>query len=284
MPFNTSKVLFENLDQNIQSYFNNLNYNSQSSYDAAYLINLDRSPERLKRASNELEMANLKYQRFAAVDGYKLEIKSLNNGEIITGQQLKNANAKTTPNTKYKISYDHSDFGNFSFNFEGSFTAGELGVLASHIAIWRDASNKGYNTIIIFEDDIVIYDHKNFNQQITNFIKHLPENFDAAFIDYHQVEGERYEILGNNYINGISDNFIAWGSHAVVYSKKGIDKLSSHFIYSTENDIMMFKENNYFEEKGLKTYVSEIKFLGTTGESSTITDMGRGKAYDNLDM
>lgn len=135
MSFNTTVTSFDALNPNVQDYFCAQKYNYNLFYDAAYLINLDRSPERLKRASEELEMANFKYNRFSAVDGYKLELKSLLDNKITTGQQLKDTNSKTNPDIQYKISYNHKEMNEITFDFKGSLTAGELGVLTSHIIV-----------------------------------------------------------------------------------------------------------------------------------------------------
>jgi len=94
---------------------------------AAYLINLDRSQERLAFVKPQIDQLNLPLQRIDAIDGYKL-----------TADEI----SKTVDLTAYH-------------NFLGqSPKVGIIGCSLSHIKAWRTFLASDYEFAIIFEDDI----------------------------------------------------------------------------------------------------------------------------------
>lgn len=281
-PFNNSyslsKIAYSDLSINIQSYLSGVEYQQERMIERAFLINLDRSVDRLERATSHLIKADFPFDRFEAVDGFKLDIINKETGDSINGDKLYKTIVKTISNIEYEITYSHEEVGDISYQFSGSLSAGELGVTASHIAIWQEAIKQEYEYIIIFEDDVTVVDHKNFGKQVQNFLDYLPTNFDVGFLDCHVVNGQIYEMPNNPYVLAVSEDLMAWGTHAAVYSNQGMRKLiSTHFTEAV--DINIWIESSTLGE-GLKVYVAEEKIASIYDSdyhsmTSTINNMGR---------
>lgn len=114
-----------------------------------YVINLEKSINRRKNVEEQFKKYNIKNYTF---------FKAICPSENI----LK----------KYK---------NFSIKNEENVRRGELGCLLSHVNVMKDALNKNYKNIIIFEDDIIILD-KDFIQKTINSINLLKKDFDVLFL------------------------------------------------------------------------------------------------------
>lgn len=59
-------------------------------------------------------------------------------------------------------------------------TLGQIGCLKSHCEVIRDALDKGYEQILIFEDDVVLCD--DFNKRLTFCTKYLPEQWSSLYL------------------------------------------------------------------------------------------------------
>jgi len=91
-----------------------------------YLINLDRSPERLEHMRTQLARFGLPYERLAAVDGSRADAEVLRHARATAGCR--------------------------------PLRPGEIGCFASHYAIWRGMVEQGTPRVLVLEDDIVIDD------------------------------------------------------------------------------------------------------------------------------
>ena len=99
--------------------------------DHVYLINLDRRQDRLSNMQAIFEELGIEYERVQAVDG-KVDVND---------DYIKKLGIEMMPE--------------FSEPYHGRpLTFGEIGCFMSHYNIWRDALNKNYQDIIVFEDDI----------------------------------------------------------------------------------------------------------------------------------
>lgn len=292
-------------DNTISLFLNNLEYGLSTSYCKAYVINLDSSTDRWESASQQLTAADIEFTRFSAVNGYTTLMRNLNTDEEVLGIDLKQNNLKTQANTTYEVFYLTTDKNciirdNFntkhykvpdctkhdvkisSFKYFGvPMSAGEVGVWASNIEIWKKTiADNCKDKIIVFEDDIKIHDTKHFSNQLEDFISHLPTDFDVAFIDYDQISGFRIRIPDNDLVSAVSENFMAYGLWAVIYSRAGIEKLLNNFeFYKNQIDVFMFQQASYRDPNGLKVYLSEKNLVSISGIDSTIEEMGRGSGY-----
>ena len=91
----------------------------------SYLINLDRSPERLAFFAAQAERAGLAFERIGAVDGRALTAKQ--------------REAAVAPR----------------FEFQ-PINAGEIGLFMSHRAVWQQIADRGFAYGAVFEDDAVL--------------------------------------------------------------------------------------------------------------------------------
>ena len=89
-----------------------------------FVINLDRSPDRLAAVTDTFHRANLPFQRWAAIDGACIP----------------------EPLRRY-------------FSDQYPLTPGEVGCYASHIAIWEHMARSGMPVALVCEDDIDVPPH-----------------------------------------------------------------------------------------------------------------------------
>jgi GR25 family glycosyltransferase involved in LPS biosynthesis len=113
--------------------------------DKVYLINRDERTDRLVKATLQLKRANTEFERFPAVDGNLLEEPE-----------------------RYK--YLDPKFWN----------RGALGLVCSTIGIIKDAKEKKYKSILIFEDDIEL--SSTACSTVENYINTIPDDWDMIFL------------------------------------------------------------------------------------------------------
>lgn len=112
------------------------------------VINLDRSPDRLKHIKNQLNKLNLPHPfvRIQGVDGFKLS------DEQIT---------TITPSPNLGVS---------KLEFPRQLTKGEIGCFLSHRKCWQRLVESDNNWAIIMEDDILFSSRAEFYVSSTNWI------------------------------------------------------------------------------------------------------------------
>jgi hypothetical protein len=153
-------------------------------FDKIYLLNLRKRKDRLEKSKEKLNSLNIKFDVFHGVDGIIL-------------------------NSIWK-KVDNSYFSNPNY----------LGCAISHLSIYQDAINEGYDKILIIEDDNLI--NKNIHSLFINipqwddlfYLGYIPLNEDCSMWDYS------WGIQGHNMI---TDNFFnprnLWGLFAYGISK-----------------------------------------------------------------
>lgn len=99
-------------------------------FDAAFLINLERRPERRQRMTESFRELGIKSSFVGAVDGLKL------NQSLLDEMGIKMLPEYMDPYHKRPLTY------------------GEIGCFLSHYNIWREMVVRGLQTAIVFEDDI----------------------------------------------------------------------------------------------------------------------------------
>lgn len=97
----------------------------------AYVINLDRSPERLCAVTNAFGKFGIQLERFAGID-------ALNNSEVV--EQALNRIA-------------------FKCYMRRDAAQGEVGCALSHFALWDSLTHIGHEFILVVEDDAVPTEH-----------------------------------------------------------------------------------------------------------------------------
>ena len=167
------------------------------AYDQAYVINLDRIPERYRTIKEVLDKHHMSHKRFSAVDGYKIRLIPLSGGKVISGSDLSGGTEKLMPNEKYRVlCAENQQKQKYSLYFTydeklypNPTSAGELGCLCSHFLVWQDIADNNYNAVLVLEDDLVSLS-ENFQQFINQVIKDLPRE---SFVHLSVVHPSTYE-------------------------------------------------------------------------------------------
>ncbi len=244
-----------------------------------FIVNLPSSENRREKIKEQLDKFALNYSFFEATDGYKIKITDLATGDSFTGLDIKNNKNKFGYQSTYKITCDPSDVNPFEFKYSeilkdwnDPITAGELGIWCSYLRLYKKINDEKIEDAIIFEDDIIIKS-ENFDKELSNFIKHVPKDYDMAFLDLNLHKGQQFQLADNPYINKFSQDAKAWGNYAILYSKKIIEKLLSIDTYSQRIDNYIWDLANQQDNENF--YVSAVDFIGVVIEGSIICEMGR---------
>jgi|GEM_PF-3102011 len=148
-----------------------------------YVINLDRSKDRLDSISKGLKEQNLEFTRFPAVLGTALKIKD-ENGKVFLGEDLVSGKQSFRIGEKYKIYCP-----NVTINYEWNpslvrghgdpISAGELGVYCSNFEIMQEVIKHRYKAVLILEDDLII--PPDFTESLKILEKNMPnyKKYDA---------------------------------------------------------------------------------------------------------
>ncbi|MBD0283837.1 MAG: glycosyltransferase family 25 protein [Flavisolibacter sp.] len=120
-------------------------------FDAIYLINLPARKDRLNKWQKSAKRINFQHPNF-------------NLFKAINGEELHNPAWKFQP--------------------------GALGCLESHLLILKEARNKSYKNVLIFEDDFLF--HRKFKKYLSDAIKELPAKWDMFYLysDHHEKPSE----------------------------------------------------------------------------------------------
>ena len=113
--------------------------------DNVYVINLEKEKERLKAFDTQMSKNRIKYERYNAVLGAK----------VLKDERL-------------------SDYCNTFC------TDGMKGCALSHRSIWEDVVKKGYQNVLICEDDAMISD--SFDRDFQNCYYHIPKDYDVLYL------------------------------------------------------------------------------------------------------
>lgn len=179
--------------------------NSTKNIDKIYVINLKRNKDRLNVFMKRAKDANVKVERFEAVNGKELP---KNHPDIV----------------KYFIK-------NHNLN------PGQIGCALSHIKIWEDAIKNNYKNIIVFEDDAIIpVDFWNrFNKAYNN----LPSDWKVSYLglNWPHVKKINQNVSKVIYKKGTSN----FGTHAMLIN---IDKISKLLAIKINVPIDIFIKNN----------------------------------------
>ena len=176
-------------------------------FDRIYVLNLHRRVSRWKEIENRLKRFGIEHERFGATDGSTMKP---------IWEKFNNPNF-TTPNY--------------------------LACAISHLSIYRDALEKGYNRILIIEDDVLINKniHSLFDREIPNwedifYLGYIPLSDDQSMWTYHIVD---------RYISeGIFIPRNLWGLYAYGLTKNIMQELLSVYENEFPMEIDRYLVNN----------------------------------------
>jgi len=166
-------------------------------FDKIYCLSLRKDKERRKKVSNRLNQIGLNYEFFDAYDGSLFHH---------IWQKL-----------------DNPIFTNQNY----------VACTLSHLAIYKDAIENGFNRILILEDDVI--PHYGFNKLM---IGNIPDNYDLLYLGFIPLSDDcvfwTYNIINDRFVK--NNLFLAknlWGLYAYSPSteimKEAIEKYSDGF-------------------------------------------------------
>lgn len=256
-----------------------------------YVVNLDRSPERLALVRERAKKFDIDIKRHQASDGYFITFISKKNGQKFLGNEL-----KTDPNLlkhleeyevycppnefpgKPDLIYKHAYKENLLIPDFAVLSAGTMGNCCSMNRLWQKIAQAPNDQIaIIFEDDILMHD--NFKIQLDKILKELPDKWDMIYLDYLTVYDHNLNELKTHHEKALVKypdyGKEAWGAHAYVINRNSARKLLE--IQAEKSNIPV--DNILMEgvlTGKLNTYVSTVKMADQNPSlESDISDMGR---------
>ena len=122
--------------------------------DQIYIINLDEAVDR--RWHIEMQLTKLNVKNYTFFKAIRPSMDILNN------------------------------YPNFSKDSPENIRINELGCLLSHIGVMKDALHNNYETIIIFEDDVVVLNVDFIEKTKANIIS-LKNNYLILWIIFHML-------------------------------------------------------------------------------------------------
>jgi len=164
-----------------------MNHTINNFFDKVYLINLKRRPDKLKTSSDLLKKLNIEFEVFEAVD-------------FCDG----------IPADYYIQPVPES--------FLTKVQPGAFGCLMSHLEIIKDAKEKGYNKIFIFEDDIAADD--SFPIQFNTKVKDLPSDWKLFYLGASGHTGVPKKPI-TEHISQTFESFTtgSYGVHSSIYDR-----------------------------------------------------------------
>jgi glycosyl transferase family 25 len=212
-----------------------------------WVINLDKSKDRLEKISNNLKSLGLKYNRFSAING-----KNITEEKI---KQITNIYCKT-----------------LLCNY------GIVGCASSHIELWKKLVNSNSEYYVILEDDVLL------NKTSVDIIKKLENKLSEYNIDWLSlycvnigcgISKNEFEI--DEYKFG--KPFFPLQTAAYILTKNGakqllknIDKISYHIDFDIAIKNFYIEFNYYTSDKPIVQSSEDETTIGNKNES-IITSM-----------
>ena len=157
-----------------------------------YVINLDKSKDRMQNIKRISRESNIDIERFPALYGKNLDFNFLKKHNYLSNKRI------------------------IKFN-------GSLGCYMSHCLLWEKIYKENkYENVLILEDDCII--DKNFNQQMEELTKYIPKDFDYIMLGSNKRKGVSFN---EKFIRPIKGNIFGLnaGLYGYIVKVKNIPKL-----------------------------------------------------------
>jgi GR25 family glycosyltransferase involved in LPS biosynthesis len=118
----------------------------------------------------------------------------------------------------------------------------QIGCALSHYNILKEAQKNSYSNVLVFEDDFLfLKDKRSVAVDINKSINELPEDWDIFYFSGFFVKGYDYA-AAEKYSENLIRAKTCFCTHAMAYSKKGINKILKNIKLETEFDILNFSK------------------------------------------
>jgi glycosyl transferase family 25 len=237
-----------------------------------FVINLDRSHERYSELLPQLDKNHLNYERFSAVDGYKVQVKNNKTGETFLGSDIK----KNLISDKFSYTVSCPSFdSNYSPLKKEVLRlgAGAMGCYCSHMEIWNKMILDGVKYTLVLEDDAFLLPR--FEERFDKIINNLPQEWDIVFLHLNILPSKLLNIKDNRYVQKIKrgggHNFTSTTAYLInADAAKKIFEFSKNYSFSV--DVMISKA---VDKLRLNAYKTTDNIIMPSGDGSIIAEMGR---------
>ena len=150
-------------------------------------------------------------------DERKSNRESISNTVVGEMHEIFSLNAND-PNEIEKFYFNNKEF---KTAWDG-FKPGELGNFASHYSAWKYVIDNNLDSLLVFEDDVIIHD--DFMHKYNIIVNSVPKEYDvmSIFVDPNQYDRCRPDDYINDYITkGYQD----WSTLCYIISRQGAEKL-----------------------------------------------------------
>lgn len=190
-------------------------------FDNIYVINLDKRTDRLEACQREFDKIGATFERVPAIDGSTL-------GDI-----------------ELKAQRD-----------EMRWNKGAYALTLTTIKVLEDAIEKGYNNILIMEDDIEF--HPLFDINARKALKTIPENYDLAFLGYtHTRPPVRHNGYWQKMVSAFSCHAYSVNKHMMKFYLSLLKRLDAPIDHHT-NTIIGARMNSYSTNEKLVYQVDGV--------------------------
>lgn len=148
-------------------------------FDHVYVVNMEHQAANRIKVSNQLQKAKINYELFSATNGY-------------VGKPLKKWNwYKDQPLGNLKR-YPQLNEREISRGKKFIESAGAVGYIYTYLRILKDAKARGFERILILEDDVILAN--NFEEKVQHFLSILPEDWKVLQFGASQYGWESFEL------------------------------------------------------------------------------------------
>ncbi len=244
--------------------------------DKIYLMNLDRSEDRLQHMEKEIAKIKfpVKYTRFRAIEGKHIIFTNLDTGEEFSGREVMEKKLLLKGKFKMQCSQDEEiGIGPLELNQQSYYTRfiGELGNACSQRKIWEDIVKHKYQYTLIMEDDIGFIPE--FNQYFSLELHNIPKDADFLFLNASDIMS--YKTFADRHLNPYWKKVRKTITSAKTYivTFEGAKKLLEHSNKFISQFIVMDMTVSYLIEKKLiVAYVSNPQLTYDANFESVVHD------------
>lgn len=155
-------------------------------------------------------------------------------------------------------------------------TRSEWGCADSHIRIWRDMIEHGYNVVLVFEDDVKIL--PKFNEKMEQVLKEAPPQWD--FINLGSLDGRDRGAQ----VSSLLREGATYGTHCYLISNRGARKMAfwdaSDLRYGIDLQIARSPYKLYYVDEPLANQMSSIDGKNGAFLSWIKGDIGFQRTHD----
>lgn len=233
-------------------------FSSEELFDQAYVINLQRRPDRMSNFLehyNSSDMSRVPFVKFEAIDGSQLDI------ERVPLSELARAELKEIETTGFRSKHYQ-------------LTKGAIGCYLSHVKIWEDVMQKGHDIVLILEDDAKV--PSDILHKMNQCIVQIPVDWDVVLLGYicnECVEHSSYKKV---------ERFML--THSYLITRTAIDKIletKSLFPITQQIDSYMSELSGVLNIYTVKTKLVP-QFKSRTDIQAPLKDKHSKEAHDRL--